>query len=219
MDCYLDVVGGLVPLRCEEGRPKPVRDKVAGKGQQQNYWTEAVQVTNTDDRPDLSSEGAAPKLTADSGLTGKLLLGSPAQSFLVPSTAGLTTIFYCLTALWAFRTHTLTADSKGTPYKASGRTAQRTPRPLFLRCGYLIRCRGTMCLHSRYLATALFWLRNSCLEQICHKMIPPSDFHRTLRAPPTTFFFTELNATLCTRTYITVHDQLNIIRMISSQGG
>jgi hypothetical protein len=35
MDCYLDVVGGLVPLRCEEGRPKAVRDKVAGKGQQQ----------------------------------------------------------------------------------------------------------------------------------------------------------------------------------------
>jgi hypothetical protein len=33
----LDVVGGLVPLRCEEGRPKAVRDKVAGKGQQQNY--------------------------------------------------------------------------------------------------------------------------------------------------------------------------------------
>jgi hypothetical protein len=32
--------------------------KVAGKGQQQYYWTEAVQVTNTDDRPDLSSEGA-----------------------------------------------------------------------------------------------------------------------------------------------------------------
>jgi hypothetical protein len=58
MDCYLDVVGGLVPLRCEEGRPKAVRDKVAGKSQQQNYWTEAVQVTNTDDRPDLSSEGA-----------------------------------------------------------------------------------------------------------------------------------------------------------------
>jgi hypothetical protein len=25
---------------------------------QQYYWTEAVQVTNTDDRPDLSSEGA-----------------------------------------------------------------------------------------------------------------------------------------------------------------
>jgi hypothetical protein len=37
MDCYLDLVGGLVPLRCEEGRPKAVRDKVAGKGQQQNY--------------------------------------------------------------------------------------------------------------------------------------------------------------------------------------
>jgi hypothetical protein len=37
MDCYLDVVGGLVPLRCEERRPKAVRDKVDGKGQQQNY--------------------------------------------------------------------------------------------------------------------------------------------------------------------------------------
>jgi hypothetical protein len=47
----------LVPLLCEEGRPKAVRDKVAGRGLQQNYWTEAVQVTNTDDRPDLSSEG------------------------------------------------------------------------------------------------------------------------------------------------------------------
>jgi hypothetical protein len=35
------VVGGLVPLRFEEGRPKAVqdkvRDKVAGKGQQQYY--------------------------------------------------------------------------------------------------------------------------------------------------------------------------------------
>jgi hypothetical protein len=58
MDCYLDVVGGLVPLRFEEGRPKAVRDKVADKGQQQYYWTEAVQVTNTDGRPDFSSEGA-----------------------------------------------------------------------------------------------------------------------------------------------------------------
>jgi hypothetical protein len=58
MDCYLDVVGGLVPLRCEEGRPKAVLDIVAGRGQQQNYWSEAVQVTNTDDRLDLSSEGA-----------------------------------------------------------------------------------------------------------------------------------------------------------------
>jgi hypothetical protein len=58
MDCYLDVMGGLVPLRFEEGRPKEVRDKVAGEGQQQYYRTEAVQVTNTDDRPDLSSEGA-----------------------------------------------------------------------------------------------------------------------------------------------------------------
>jgi hypothetical protein len=33
----LDVVGGLVLLLCEEGRPKAVRDKVAGKGQQQYY--------------------------------------------------------------------------------------------------------------------------------------------------------------------------------------
>jgi hypothetical protein len=37
MDCYLDVVGGLVPLRGEEGTPKAVRDKVAGEGQQQHY--------------------------------------------------------------------------------------------------------------------------------------------------------------------------------------
>jgi hypothetical protein len=37
MDCYLEVVGGLVSLQCEEGRPKAVRDKVAGKGQQQYY--------------------------------------------------------------------------------------------------------------------------------------------------------------------------------------
>jgi hypothetical protein len=37
MDCYLDVVGGLVPLRFEEGRPKVVRDKVSGKGQKQYY--------------------------------------------------------------------------------------------------------------------------------------------------------------------------------------
>jgi hypothetical protein len=27
MDCYLDVVGGLVPLRFEEGSPKAVREK------------------------------------------------------------------------------------------------------------------------------------------------------------------------------------------------
>jgi hypothetical protein len=31
MDCYLDVVGGLVPLRFEEGRPKAAQDEVAGK--------------------------------------------------------------------------------------------------------------------------------------------------------------------------------------------
>jgi hypothetical protein len=51
----MDVVGGLVALRCEEGRPKAVRDKVADKGPQQYYWTEAVQVTNTDDRLDLNN--------------------------------------------------------------------------------------------------------------------------------------------------------------------
>jgi hypothetical protein len=33
----MEVVGGLVPLRFDEGRPKAVQDKVAGKGQQQNY--------------------------------------------------------------------------------------------------------------------------------------------------------------------------------------
>jgi hypothetical protein len=58
MDCYHDVVGRLVPLRCEEGRPKAVRSKVAGKGQQKYYWTQAVQLSNADDIPDLSSEGA-----------------------------------------------------------------------------------------------------------------------------------------------------------------
>jgi hypothetical protein len=57
MDCHLDVVGGPVPLRCKEGRPKAVRDKVTGKGQQQNYRTEAVHVTNTDDRPDPRQRG------------------------------------------------------------------------------------------------------------------------------------------------------------------
>jgi hypothetical protein len=36
MDCYLDVVEGLLPLWCEEGRPKAVRDKVTGKGRQ--HW-------------------------------------------------------------------------------------------------------------------------------------------------------------------------------------
>jgi hypothetical protein len=37
MDCYLDVVGGTVPLRFEEGRPTAVRNKVAGKRKQQYY--------------------------------------------------------------------------------------------------------------------------------------------------------------------------------------
>jgi hypothetical protein len=36
MDYYLNEVGGLVPLRCEEGGPKAVRDKVAGKASK-NY--------------------------------------------------------------------------------------------------------------------------------------------------------------------------------------
>jgi hypothetical protein len=78
MDCYLDVVGGLVPLRCEEGRPKAVRDKVAGKGQQQYYWTEAVQVTNTDDRPDLTSEGA-PDIDKTVIVKQKLISGHETQ--------------------------------------------------------------------------------------------------------------------------------------------
>jgi hypothetical protein len=79
MDCYLDVVGGLVPLRCEESRPKAVRDKVAGKGQQQNYWTEEVQVTNTeDDRPDLSSEGA-PDIDETVNVKQKLIFSHETQ--------------------------------------------------------------------------------------------------------------------------------------------
>jgi hypothetical protein len=78
MDCYLDAVGGLVPHRCEEDRPKAVRDKVAGKGQQQKYWTEAVQVTNTDDRPDLSSEGA-PDIDKKVNIKQKLISGHETQ--------------------------------------------------------------------------------------------------------------------------------------------
>jgi hypothetical protein len=78
MDCYLDVVGGLVPLRFEEGRPKAVRDKLAGKGQQQYYGTKAVQVTNTDDRPDLSSEGA-PYTDKTVNVKQKLISGHETQ--------------------------------------------------------------------------------------------------------------------------------------------
>jgi hypothetical protein len=78
MDCYLDVVGGLVPLRCEEGRPKAVRDKVVGKDQKQSYWTEAVQVTNADDRPDLSSEGA-PDIDKRVNVKQKLISGHETQ--------------------------------------------------------------------------------------------------------------------------------------------
>jgi hypothetical protein len=73
------VLGGLVPLRCEEGRPKAVRDKVAGKGHQQYYWTEVVQVTNTDDdRPDLSSEGA-PDIDKTVNVKQKLISGHETQ--------------------------------------------------------------------------------------------------------------------------------------------
>jgi hypothetical protein len=79
MDCYLDVVGGgLVPLRYEEGRPKAVRGKITGEGQQQNYWTEAVQATNTDDRPDLSSEGA-PDIDKTVNVKQKLISGHETQ--------------------------------------------------------------------------------------------------------------------------------------------
>jgi hypothetical protein len=72
------MVGGLVPLQCEESRPKAVRDKVAGKGQQQYYRTEAVQVTNTDDRPDLSSEGA-PNIDKAVNVKQKLISGHEPQ--------------------------------------------------------------------------------------------------------------------------------------------
>jgi hypothetical protein len=74
-DCYLYVVGGLVLLRCEEGRPKAVRDKVTDKGQQQNYWTEAVQVTNKDERPTHSSEGA-PDIDKTVNVKQKIISGN-----------------------------------------------------------------------------------------------------------------------------------------------
>jgi hypothetical protein len=54
------------------------RVQVAGKGQQQNYWTEAVQVTNTDDRPDLSSEGA-PDIDKTVNFKQKLISGHETQ--------------------------------------------------------------------------------------------------------------------------------------------
>jgi hypothetical protein len=82
VDCYLDMVGGRMPHRCEEGRPKAVRDKVAGNGQQQYYWTEAVQVTNTDDRPDLSSEGA-PDIDKAVHVKQKLISGARYQDGLI----------------------------------------------------------------------------------------------------------------------------------------
>jgi hypothetical protein len=53
-------------------------DTVVGKGQQQYYWTEAVQVTNTDDRPDLSSEGA-PDIDKTGNVKQKLITGHEPQ--------------------------------------------------------------------------------------------------------------------------------------------
>jgi hypothetical protein len=52
--------------------------KVSGKGQQQYYRTEAVQVTNTDDRPDLSSEGA-PYANKTVNVKQKLISGHETQ--------------------------------------------------------------------------------------------------------------------------------------------
>jgi hypothetical protein len=58
--------------------PEAVRDKVSAKGQQQYYWTEAVQVTNTDDRPVLSSEGA-PDIDKTVNVEQKLISGHEPQ--------------------------------------------------------------------------------------------------------------------------------------------
>jgi hypothetical protein len=55
-----------------------VKDKVAGKAQQQNYWTEAVQVTTTEDRPNLSSEGA-PYIDKTVNVKQKLISGYETQ--------------------------------------------------------------------------------------------------------------------------------------------
>jgi hypothetical protein len=77
---------GLLPWR--GGRPcassiwrrqtKEVRDKVASKGHLQNYWTEAVQETTIDDRPDLSSEGA-PDIDKTVNVKQKLISGHKTQ--------------------------------------------------------------------------------------------------------------------------------------------
>jgi hypothetical protein len=74
-----------VPLGFEEGRPKAVRDKIAGKGQQQNYWTEAVQETNIDDRLDLSSDGA-PDIDKTVNVKQKLISGHETQMGLYTKT-------------------------------------------------------------------------------------------------------------------------------------
>jgi hypothetical protein len=78
LSLLLKISDMLMPLRCEEGRPKTVRNKVAGKGQQHNYWTEAVQVTNTDDTRDLSSEGA-PDIDKTANVKQKLISGREPQ--------------------------------------------------------------------------------------------------------------------------------------------
>jgi hypothetical protein len=73
MDCCLDLVGGLVPLRCEEGRPKAVRN-----WQRPAAILLAVQVTNTDDRPDFASEGA-PDIDKTLNVKQKLISGHETQ--------------------------------------------------------------------------------------------------------------------------------------------
>jgi hypothetical protein len=60
----------MVPLRCEEGRPKAVRNKVAGKGQQFRWL---IQI-----RPDLSSEGA-PDIDKTVNVKQKLISGHEPQ--------------------------------------------------------------------------------------------------------------------------------------------
>jgi hypothetical protein len=54
------------------------QETVAGKGQQQYDWTEAVHVTNTDDRPGLSSEGA-PDIDKTVNVKQKLISGHEPQ--------------------------------------------------------------------------------------------------------------------------------------------
>jgi hypothetical protein len=62
---------------------------IAGKGQQQNYWTEAVHVIDADDRPDLSSEGA-PDIDKTVCVKQKLISGHETQMGLDIKTDWLT---------------------------------------------------------------------------------------------------------------------------------